>query len=167
MSFEQIHLDRRRHGPPLLRRLLEGAATAVVWIVYLVLWAPAVVTGLAQLRVQIGWLERLDPIGTEQLIVLSRVAAVAAALGLALLLWARNEQRRFRGKERRRRRPDVARAELVRDLHADPDAAASLLTAKVAIIHHRPDGSVAAVNVPDTSREEPLRSPRPCGLAVA
>ncbi|MBY4895432.1 poly-beta-1,6-N-acetyl-D-glucosamine biosynthesis protein PgaD [Cupriavidus sp. AU9028] len=136
-----IHSRRSRPG-----WLLDALLTALAWLgfVYLCVTGLAAVLRHAEVR---GpgvpfWEAMLPTMGT-----LTVYAVVAAINGVVLLAWARYNQHRFSGMDRRRPLPALRQDELADSFALSPQRLQELQRAKVAIVAHREDGAIAQVQL--------------------
>lgn len=117
-------VGRGRHAP-------ATAAALSLWMLFLWLLAPLVTALFWFILGEITW---------HQMVVDAGLGAVRAALplwllvvfvmSLALFLWARLNQWRFRGHEHRRRLPDVAGGQVASDFGVDAAAREQWLQAR-------------------------------------
>jgi biofilm PGA synthesis protein PgaD len=74
-------------------------------------------------------------------------AVIGMLNGLVLIAWAKYNQRRFRGVERRSRRPGLKENELAASLHITSGLAMELNKGRVLTVYHHDNGEIDRVEV--------------------
>lgn len=72
--------------------------------------------------------------------------AVALLVNIALLSWAKYNQRRFR-HERRQRKPGLELSEVAKSLHISPREMERLNQSRIMVVHHCSGGVIQSVKV--------------------
>lgn len=139
-SAAQERIIHAHHTLSRWRRWLSWSMTLLCWVLWLFLWWPVVAFLLgASWTTHPHWFS------------LRGYAAVAAALGALLVLWARVNLWRFRAHEQRRLVRDVTPEELARDLGLTQTALLRGRSARILVVHHYPAGGIASL----VSADEP------------
>ena len=79
---------------------------------------------------------------------LSSYAIVVLINTVLLFAWARYNQMRFRGKERRKAMPVVTIADYARMYGFAPEEIAAWQSARILVMHHNDDGQLVQVDTP-------------------
>ena len=117
-----------------VERTVFGVLTAVAWVVYAYLWLPLITFGMWALGVRSAALELyLTEREVEPFLILA-LPIIAGAAALLLIGWAEYNRLRFRGKERRRRQPDVSTAAVAAALGSSLETARTLQAARCVIL---------------------------------
>lgn len=134
------------------RWLLDAVLTAIAWVGFGYLCATGILAILEETRARVGvpFLSAMLPtMGT-----LSVYVVVGLVNSVVLLAWALYNQFRFAGLDRRKPIPALQHDELARSFGLPPDRLEALHCAKVAIVAHEHDGTIADVYV-SSSRIDP------------
>jgi biofilm PGA synthesis protein PgaD len=126
--------------------LFDALLTAVAWIGFGYLCVTGVRAILEEADGGVGvpvWSAMLPTMGTLTLYVV-----VAVFNGVVLLAWARYNQYRFSGLDRRKVIPALRNDELARSFALSAPRLDALQRAKVAVVDHEADGTIAAVRLP-------------------
>ena len=138
-------LIRVPRAQPVLQRTAWGLVTLLAWLFYAYLWTP-LATALMWwlgLRDMYGELyERSEHVDPFVVAVLPSLAILTACF---LILWAEYNRLRFTGHERRTPFPDVPVDAIAVALGAEPDVAAALADARVAVLVMDGDARPVAV----------------------
>jgi biofilm PGA synthesis protein PgaD len=128
-------------------RFRDGALTLALWCAYLYLtYDFYAFIGEATL-----WLLNAGPVPEKLDAViavagtLASYAGVAAANAVLLIAWARYNQFRFRGKERRKAVPMITVDDFARMYDFPSAEIARWQAARILVVHHDPDGRLIAV----------------------
>jgi len=140
----------RSPSQPTWSRCRDWVLSALMWLLYLYLVREALVDAADLLNSALSWafgtgarpvLPRLSAV----LLTLRQYAVVALANGAVLIAWARYNQSRFRGRERRGAHPLVTVADLA-ELYRVPEAdVARWQQARILVMRHDPDGTLGGV----------------------
>lgn len=125
------------------RWLLDAVLTAIAWASFGYLCVTGVVAILEETRAGVGvpfWSAMLPTMGT-----LSAYVLVGLVNSVLLLAWALYNQFRFAGLDRRKPIPALQRDELARSFGMAAHLLEALHRAKVAIVAHEHDGTIADV----------------------
>jgi poly-beta-1,6-N-acetyl-D-glucosamine biosynthesis protein PgaD len=150
MISAQMCIDNSK-DLPLRIRLMEAVSTVLLWLVYL-----GVVSLLQSALIprQIGATETISPPSTWTYLQDNAVGAgtfaahllIVTILGSSVLfLWARYNQVRFRGRERRRASITVSEVQLAEYYSATPEQIKTIQHARRLVMHHDADGRLARV----------------------
>ena len=132
---------------PWGERALWNAVTALVWFAWLYLWLPWFTLAAWLLFGFTGYQQSvIFRLQGGNLWLFGAYFAVVLILGGALLGWAFNEWRRFAGKERRRRAPDLDAADLSTLFGFDPARIAHWQGARRLVVHHDASGRIIAAD---------------------
>ena len=135
---------------PLWTRLRDIALTVALWLLY----AYMVRDFLLFLAETIAWLLGLGPVPPHAKLAvplfptLGSYALIALMNALILISWARYNQMRFRGRERRKASPHVTPADMAKMYHVTAEEVAAWQQARILIVHHDGDGHLIGVEVP-------------------
>lgn len=132
---------------PWGERALWNAVTALIWFAWLYLWLPWFTLAAWLLFGFTGYQQSvIFRLQGGNLWLFGAYFAVVLILGGALLGWAFNEWRRFAGKERRRRAPDLDAADLSTLFGFDPARIAHWQGARRLVVHHDASGRIIAAD---------------------
>jgi biofilm PGA synthesis protein PgaD len=128
------------------QRAVFGALTAAFWVVWFVLWLPAITMA--------GWLffglrfkfHMLDLAGFSGFMgLLGAYALVIAGMGGSLLLWAKYNHLRFKGVDRRRDFPVPTTAEIAQATGLSEENIVLARNCQVMTVHHDEHGAVVLI----------------------
>lgn len=125
--------------------LLDALLTALAWLAFAYLCVTGLVAVLRKDEAgpEVPFWSALVP--TMDTLVIYVVVAVFNAI--VLLAWARYNQHRFSGRDRRKPIPALDHDELARSFRLPVQQLGALQRAKVAIVDHDVDGTIADVRL--------------------
>lgn len=126
--------------------VIDALLTAVAWIGFGWLCATGIHAILQEAKAGPGvpvWSALLPTMSTLTLYVV-----VGVFNGVVLLTWAIYNQYRFSGLDRRKAIPALRNDELARSFALPMPRLAALQQAKIAVVDHEADGTIAAVRLP-------------------
>jgi biofilm PGA synthesis protein PgaD len=138
-----IHAE---HNLTWVQRLISMSLTSLLWLFWMYLWMPLISL--------IGWLFGVHFIYDEMVLrdgwydllkLLLIYTLVVAVISGMLLLWARVNYFRFRGRERRRAVPSLPLAELAGDFSVSTGAVAAGQASRIVVVHHDQYGMITAI----------------------
>jgi biofilm PGA synthesis protein PgaD len=136
-----------------LPRSIDALLTLVAWLglLYLLVQGVTAVTANGQQGSRLS-------LGTEFLLTLDTLLiylVVALMVGAALLVWAKYNERRAYGYERRERMPDVCEVGLSENFQVSLPILDCLQNQQVLILHNHEHGALAAIEFPGTALSLP------------
>jgi biofilm PGA synthesis protein PgaD len=164
MNSGHLCIDDSRHRPAGIR-LLEAAATGIVWLAYFgilqYIWSAFRQRGAqaGAVSVPFQW-TRANGLGFDSFLV--QLFAVVLCGSTLLYLWATYNKRRFRGKDRRKAAESVTATELAVYYGGTPEQIITLQDARRLYMRHDADGRLTRIHygeAPDP-RDSAKRSSR-------
>lgn len=139
----------------LRQRYAFAALTLVFWVIWFYLWIPVISL--------LAWLLGLE-FFYQHMVVLEGLrglldtgvwyALVVVAIGLAFVSWSYFNLLRFRGKDKRRRPPEVPDEEMARFFGIDQADLQHARRARRLVVRYGEDGSIAGIDVEGRPGEE-------------
>lgn len=137
-----------------LPRAIDIALTCLAWAGFLWLIYFGIARALAH-KPDVG----PGPFYSTLMTLLGYVAALLFN-GLALIVWARYNQYRFR-VERRKRRPELSQDELAASFALKREVADAMKSARVQTVYHDGSGSIDSTQITVSSQPVLLPAPKP------
>lgn len=125
--------------------LIDAVLTALAWVAFVWLCVSGLLAIFREANAGPavpGWGALMPTMGTLTLYVV-----VGMINGVILLAWARYNQYRFAGLQRRAAVPPLANEELAQSFGLPVQRLAALHQAKIAVVEHEPDGAIANVRL--------------------
>jgi biofilm PGA synthesis protein PgaD len=128
-------------------RMSAWGITLFFWGVLLYLWQPALSLFAWAFNIKLFYQHMVVLGGFESFLTLLKIyAIVIACLGGALLLWAKINELRFRGKVRRAQVSEINTHQLAEYFVVSEPSLAVWQSDKVLYVHMRNDGQVTEIN---------------------
>ncbi|MCS2151258.1 poly-beta-1,6-N-acetyl-D-glucosamine biosynthesis protein PgaD [Scandinavium goeteborgense] len=125
----------------ILPRLLDVLMSVIAWLGFSWLIFKGVVTEITN-NAHAGPHPFFSTVNTLTLYI-----AVALLNGAMLIFWAKYNQIRFHGVERRQRRPGLERAQLAESFEVPETLLAELAKARVVTVHHSDSGGISRIEI--------------------